>query len=380
MLRRQHFAIVLLAACSAMTAQTRVSALQEAAQRIDQQDLAQAETILNGLLQHSPADPVAMNLLGVVRMKQGEAGQAEALFRRAIATEPRLAGPHVNLAQIYGKQRAVEAIAELAAALKLAPQNEQARSLLRTIAGAAAAETARFGKREEALAIMLRACDALPHDPQILLDTALAALEAGQPRDAQQYLLDAVKIQPDFQPAVYALARAYLADNKAQDAEEQMRRYLTSNRDDPTAWYGLGYILVAEQKTSDAREAFLKSLALRPDQTESIFQLAEMDFQDDRRDAARERYQQVLARDSQHAGAITGLGMIAYRSGEYADAERSLKQAVTVAPSYQKAHYYYALTLKKLGKQADAEREFRTSAELQKHDAPEASRSFTIAR
>ncbi|MBZ5725308.1 MAG: tetratricopeptide repeat protein [Acidobacteriia bacterium] len=350
--------------------EARVAALQEAATRIEAQDITGAEGILQGLLGHSPDDALALNLLGLVRMNQRNPAEAEQLFRHAIESEPRLVGPHLNLARLYGKERATAAIDELRAALKLAPENEPAQALLRNIAGAAAAEAARSGNPEQALALLQRAREALPHDPEILVDTALAAVEGGFYRDAEQYLLEALVVRPGLARAIYALARAYLADSKAQLAEEQMRLYLAAKPDDATARYGLGYILMAEQKTADARAAFEKSLALQPEQTESRFQLGEIDLQEEKREQAKERYNEVLARDPRHAGALTGIGVLAYRAGNYSQAESDLHRAVSIAPSYQKAHYYYALTLRKLGRQPEAEREFRASNDLQKHDAP----------
>ena len=127
---------------------------------------------------------------------------------------------------------------------------------------------------------------------------------------------------------------------------------------------------MAEQKPAEARTAFEKSLALQPEQTESRFQLGEIDLQEEKREQAGQRYAEVLARDPRHAGALTGVGVLAYRAGNYTQAESALQRAVAAAPSYQKAHYFYALTLRKLGKQPEAEREFRTSSDLQKHDAP----------
>jgi tetratricopeptide (TPR) repeat protein len=353
-----------------MPAQT--ATLQEAARLIEKQDLANAEALLHQVLDQSPDDALALNLLGLVRVNQRNPSQAQDLFRRAIEKAPHLAGPHVNLAQLYGKDRAPAAIAELGSALKLTPENQQARLLLRTIAGTAGSEAARSGNPKQALALMLDALAILPQDPDILVDTSLAAMENGAYGDAERYLLDALRVRPDLARATYALARAYLADSKAQEAEQQMRRYLTARPDDATAHYGLGYILAAEQKTAEARAAFEKSLALQPEQTESLFQLGELDLQEEQRDRARERYAQVLARDPRHAGALTGMGVLAYRAGGYADAESALERAVAIAPSYQKGHYYYALTLKKLGKDAEATREFRTSSDLQKHDAPKA--------
>jgi tetratricopeptide (TPR) repeat protein len=351
---------------------SRVATLERAAKAIGAHDASAAEEALRGLLDKSPDDPLALNLLGLVRMEQKQPVQAEELFRRAIMKGPHLAGPHVNLALLYGAARAEDTIAELSEALRLAPDHEQARTMLREIARSAASQSARAGDKEKALALMLAAHRAMPGDPDLLLETALAAMENGLFADAEQYLRKAIGMRPDFPRATYALARAYLAQGKTPLAEQEMRKYLDTRPDDATAQYGLGYILVAEQKIDEARVAFEKSLALQPEQTESLFQLGEIASERAKRDEAGQYFRRVLERDPKHAGALTQMGLLAFRAGNLDEAQRLLERAVALAPSYQKGHYYYALTLKKLGKKDEAEREFRISTDLQKRDAPTA--------
>jgi tetratricopeptide (TPR) repeat protein len=360
--------LLLAAALFGQGAKGRIAALQEAANQIGAQNLSAAEEALKPLVAQD--DPIALNLLGVVRIQQGQTAEAETLFRRAIEKGPNLAGPHVNLARLYGKSRAEDAMAELATALDLAPDLEQATLLLREIAAAAAAERARAGNKEAALGLMLRAHKVLPHDPDLLVETALAAMEAGIYRDAQGFLTEALSIRAAFPRAIYALARAYLGDSKGQLAEAEMRKYLALKPDDATAQYGLGYILMSEQKVEEARAAFEKSLALEPRQTESVFQLGEIASQEGKGELAAEQYAKVLDVDPRHGGALTGLGTLVYRAGKLDEALGYLERAVAAAPSYYKAHYYYALTLKKLGRKEDSDREFQIATGLQKRDAP----------
>jgi Flp pilus assembly protein TadD len=371
-----HLRAILIAWMAAISAfcqaPPRVATLERAAKLIGAHDASGAEEALQRLLEKSPDDPLALNLMGLVRLEQKQQEQAEALFRRAIEKGPHLAGPHVNLAMLYGAARPEDAIAELSKALKLAPDHDQARAMLRDIAKTAASEYARAGDKEKALAVMLAAHRAMPRDPDLLFETALAALENRLFADAEQYLLKAIGMRPDFPKATYALARAYLEQNKMQLAEKEMRNYLAARPEDATAQYGLGYILVAEQKLDEARAAFGRSLALQPQQTESVFQLGEIALERGDREQAGQYFKKVLDYDPKHAGALADTGLLAFRSGNLDEAQTLLERAVALAPSYQKAHYYYALTLKKLGKKDEAEREFRISTDLQKHDAPTA--------
>ncbi len=364
--------LLVLAMCTALlpAEDNRVRALREAAASIDQNDLAHAARTIEELLQRRPADAVALNLLGVVRMRQGDAAEAERLFGQAVKNGPRLPGPHINLAALYGPARAQDAIAQLSEALALAPHDIQAESALRAVAEQGALAAVKAGDREKALGLMLHARHALPHDAQLLYKFSLVAMECGMFSDAEAALDEALKQRPDFPEATYALARAYLGESRASEAEQQLRRYLAMRPDDASARYGLGYVLMSEQKLDAARSAFEQSLAIRPEQTESLFQLGEIAMQREDQDAARGYFEKVLARQPGHAGALTETGVFAFRAGRYGDAEQILRRAVAGAPGYQKAHYYLALTLAKEGQKSEASREFQIATDLQKKADP----------
>jgi tetratricopeptide (TPR) repeat protein len=349
-----------------------VAVLEQAAKQIGVHDLAGAESALRQLLEQSPDDPLALNLLGFVRFEQQRPAEAEKLYRRAIEEGPHLAGPHMNLALLYGAGRAEDAIGELSEALRIAPDHDQAQRLLGEIARQASAAAARSGDKDRALALLLAAHKVLPRDPDLLVDTALAAMEKGLFADGRCYLVEALEIRLDYPRATYALARAYLGESKNQLAEEQMRQYLALRPGDASAQFGLGLILIGEQKVDEARAAFEKSLALEPRQTESHFQLGEIALEQSANDRAREQFEQVLKSERAHAGALTGLGILAYREGRLPEALDRLEQAVRLAPDYYKAHYFYSLVLRKQGRRGDADREFRIATDLQKHDTPTA--------
>lgn len=346
---------------------TRIHALQQAAGALERHDANAAEGLLKNLLSQSPNDAVALNLMGLVRIEQHAPAEAEKLFHQAIdVSRNRIVGPHVNLAALYESDRPLDAIAEIRAALELAPENRQAQSLLRTIVRQSALVALRAGNKEQALAIALKGRETLPHDPELLYDLGLVSLETGFYRDSQESLEEALRIQPHNEDATYALARAYLEQSKAEPAEQQMRKYLAARPNDATAQYGLGVILLAEQKLQQAQAAFEQSLMLQPNQTESVFQLGEIALQSDRKDVARQKFEQVLSSDPRHAGVLTELGALAYRAADYQAAKNNLEEAIASAPDYQKAHYYYALTLTKMGDKTAAEREFESVRTLQK--------------
>jgi tetratricopeptide (TPR) repeat protein len=344
----------------------RVADLQRAAALIDARDLAGAEAVLASLLDQSSQDPLALNLMGIVRMREGQSATAEILFRDAIEHAPMLPGPHINLATLYAEARPSAAIAELREALKLAPANTEAAALLRSVGERSALAAVRAGNKEAAVALMLDARNALPHDPEMLYKFGLVATEAGLYADAKEAEEEALRIRPDFVEAMYALARAMISGGKGQQAEPWLRKYLALRANDATAQYGLGYLLVAEQRLDEARGCFERSLALQPDQTESQFQLGVVALKQGDTAAANEWFSKVLARDNNHAGALTEVAVLALHDLRYQESADLLHRAVNSSPSYQKAHYYLGVALGKLGRKEESDREFAIATELKK--------------
>jgi tetratricopeptide (TPR) repeat protein len=130
------------------------------------------------------------------------------------------------------------------------------------------------GQYEQAVPIYRQLVQAVPGNPGLLLNLALALHMAGHDREAIPHLESVLKIQPNAVPALIALgtarlatgqptlaiapldkavglapkdaeARGLLADaltaaNRFDQAAEQYRKLTDFSPDDPRAWYGLG--------------------------------------------------------------------------------------------------------------------------------------------
>src|SRR5689334_5175703 len=91
--RRLGFAclFVLLASFGAAAQKSSTDArLEQAATLIRQNRLVEAEQQLNALLKLAPNEARALNLLGTIRGSQRRFDEAEALFTKAVAADPRL--------------------------------------------------------------------------------------------------------------------------------------------------------------------------------------------------------------------------------------------------------------------------------------------------
>ncbi len=90
-----------------------------------------AERQLTVYLRSNPEQPVALNLLGTIRAKQGRLAEAETLFTRAVNKEPRYSGARTNLAYLYMQKREpAKAVVQLKEVVNLEPGNAEALVVL----------------------------------------------------------------------------------------------------------------------------------------------------------------------------------------------------------------------------------------------------------
>ena len=78
-----------------------LSLLKDAAQAIAAGNLERAENELQSVLQTSPEEFRALNLLGIVRAQQRREPEAERLFRRALEIKPDFTSAHTSLGMLY---------------------------------------------------------------------------------------------------------------------------------------------------------------------------------------------------------------------------------------------------------------------------------------
>ncbi|HEY8226371.1 MAG TPA: tetratricopeptide repeat protein, partial [Pyrinomonadaceae bacterium] len=93
--------------------------------------LKEAEKELSSVLRVSPELPVALNLLGTVRAKQGRLVEAETLFLRAARNDKNFTGARMNLVYLYLLKHAPEkSIVQLKEILAVEPENAEAAEKL----------------------------------------------------------------------------------------------------------------------------------------------------------------------------------------------------------------------------------------------------------
>lgn len=315
--------------------------------------------------QGNSAGPAEWVRKGDVLLEQEQLGDAEVLYHKALAADPHLVSAQAGLGRaLVMQRRQAEALPYLEGAISGGEDKAEIRALTVKVAETVALRQRTAGNRDGALATLLGAKAAIPHDFRLLLDLSILEDEARLLRDAERDVAEARAIHPDDLKALYTEARVKMDLQDMPAAERDMRAYLKARPDDPTAHYGLGRILQMTQRSDEAKAEFERSIALAPNQAESYYQIGQMALDHGDYAAAQQECRRALEHDPKHGGALTALGIADFRLKQYPEAVQSLQQAIAAAPGYQTAHYYYGLALAKTGQKEASERELKLAAAM----------------
>ncbi len=345
--------------------------IKEAAAALAASDIQRAEGELQTILQADPKDVHALDLLAIVRVQQKREGEAETLFKQAIALQPDFAGAHAGLGLLYAQLGENNlAVPALQTALKLDPARKDVQAVLISIWRGQAHDAAEHNELEKALALLMNARKLNPADADAQYEFGMVALRMSLFPDAIEAFGQTLKLRADDAAALYGLGRAKMSVSRFDDAQQAFERYVQLRPADASGHYALGFTLQAQQRTSEARAEYEKSIALQPRQTESCFQLGLMELDAGNSATAAKRFEQVLNRAPQHAGALTGMGRVRFQQKDYAGAVALFEKAIAANPGLREAHYYLGLTDARLGRKGDSEKELQTASRIE-HDEVE---------
>jgi tetratricopeptide (TPR) repeat protein len=373
--RRGVFCLALLALCFSPSwlaraqdspATARVPTVREAAATLEAGDLARADSELHAILQASPADVHALNLLAIVRVQQKRNAEAEALFKQAMTIQPDFAGPYSGLGLLYAQTGKNDlAIPALQESLRLDPGRKDAEAVLISIWRTQAHDAAEHNDSEKALALLIEARKLNPADADVQYEFGMVALRMSLFADSIAAFKQALNLRPDDAPALYGLGRAEMSVSRFDEAQQTFARYVQLRPADASGHYALGFTLRALQKSPDARAEFENSIALQPLQTESYFQLGLIELEAGNSGAAAQKFGQVLKRAPQHAGALTGMGRVKFQEKQYAEAVPLFEKAIAANSRLREAHYYLGLADARLGRKEDSDKEFQTASRIE---------------
>jgi tetratricopeptide (TPR) repeat protein len=355
------------------------SLLQNATQAMTAGKLSLAEKDLRSALRTAPEDYRALDLLGVVRVLQQRAPEAEELFSRAIRQKTDFAPAHAHLGLLYAQNgRTDDAIPQLREAAQIDPSRRDASDALVRLLQENARAAVESRDYPGALPLLTEAEKLAPDNPEIQFELGTVELQMSLREDAVAAFKRVLKLRANDPLALYNLGRAFMGQARFEEAREQFARYVEVHPNDDAGHCALGMTLAALERVPEARQQFERSIVLAPGQTESYFRLGLLDLNAKALGEAATNFRKVLIHDSQHAGALSGLGRVAFEQKDYSGAIDLLQRAITSDESLREAHYYLGLTLVRVGRKEEADSQLQIATRLEHDEAQQRRRVLLI--
>jgi tetratricopeptide (TPR) repeat protein len=299
------------------------SALERARAQHQRGNLAEAERLYEQVLARHPEHAAALHAFGLLRLRQGNAGDAGVLLRRAVVCDPASADAHNDLAvALHSLELLDEAVASYRAAITLKPEFGRAhdnltRALLALGRPAEAAEQYRHvvalepnaAEAHNNLGVMLGAAGALDAacasyataaalKPDFLdahnnLGIALTGL--GHFEAALASYERALAIDPGFVEALSNRGNVLSSLGRHDDAIASLDAALAIDPRHAAAWSNKAHALMELKREGDAVDCLRHALAIDPSRVEAYRNLSSALQILGRADEARQAIEAALA-------------------------------------------------------------------------------------
>jgi len=190
------------------------------------------------------------------------------------------------------------------------------------------------------------------------------AAKEGQWKESAAQLERALQLNPHFDQAMTALARALHLDGRTDEARPWLEKALELNPQNFRAWYELGW-MESRAHPEAARVALEKALAIQPNFALAHRDLGMLQFQQRDYAGAVAHLEKAALLGLKEAPLHNFLGIAHSQSGRQQSAVESYRRALAIDPNLAEAHLNLAFSLQKLKRVREALSEYREACRLQ---------------
>jgi arylsulfatase A-like enzyme/Flp pilus assembly protein TadD len=205
-------------------------------------------------------------------------------------------------------------------------------------------------------------------DPQIYVIPFLlgeSALRRQNWEKAANQLQRCLTLNPNFDNAMTALARALAKLNRVDDAKSWLEKAVKSNPQNYQAWYQIG-LLDGTSDASAAQSAFNKTIEIQPNFSAGQRELGISLFQQQDYAAAAPHLEKAIELGLEDARLHNFLGICYNHTTRTENAVAQFKTAIKIDPNLAEAHLNLAFALQLLRQPKSAREEYATACNLEK--------------
>jgi tetratricopeptide (TPR) repeat protein len=408
--------------------------LEGAVRLLNQGQIDQAEAEARQALANSTTRPLALSMLGTIRMQQRQYDESASFLKQALALNPSLAGARTTLGDAYVLQGKPE-LAEkcFREVLKLDPHNFNARLDLVKLEASqrnfqqsldiARPIVSELVKSDEGILLLATDYGALEKKEDLKglvaswqrlseasdeasLELGNVLLASGMEAEAKTVfaaedtriaahptsalalkigngylalgILDraeknselALSMAPDCTACDLTLAQ--IAERQ-ENSEKALSHLVAAKKREPgnaEVLFEFGKVCLERNLVDDALAALEKAVALKPDQDSYVYVLGSAYVARENLPKAAALFGQLLQKNPHDAILNYAIGAVYHLQGKYTEAESSLKQSLAAQPDQIAASYYLALTYDALGNADQAVPVFRDLLKRHPQHAP----------
>lgn len=332
--------------------------LQQAVAAYRAGDLAEAERLCRAIELARPADPGALQLLGVIAARQRRFEEARQRFEQVLAIDPRAAPTHLNLGNaLAALGRREEALASYERAASIKPDYAEAHY-------AHANALLALGRVEESLGSFQRALTLRPDYPEALNNFGSAWSELRRFEEALICFDRALALKPDYLDALNNRGNALVSLGRFADALASYDRALAANPLHAELLNHRGNALRMMKRFDEALVCFDRALAVKPDLADAWNNRGVALQELGRYAESLASFDRALTMARRHAGTFSNRGGVLLAMGRVEHALASLQQALEIRPDHVEAINNRGMALLRLGRFEEAAADFARVLEL----------------
>ena len=204
----------------------------------------------------------------------------------------------------------------------------------------------RAGRLDQAVEWYRAALEIAPGHAETLRWLGLAALHAGNPREADRLYVASLRSDPDRAPVLSEHAHVLAELERHDEAITALDRALALKPDDASAWGRLGDLLRGRGMAERAASAYRELVRLTPDLADAHNNLGNLLDELDRPGEALEAYGKAIENRPDYAEAHYNLANSLQHQGKIGAALRAWERAIEIKPDFAEAIYNRANALR----------------------------------